>query len=470
MTHRNRFFIISFAVVISFAIVRGIVSFKPATSTVEANLHAASPVYLPVISYQTDLLCRYGVNGGTGVDFPSLGIGWYIDYTASDTPVRPQGTEYFPVIRLVQTSPTTYDYSPKGQSLLDAIAGNPKAHWLIGNEPDRRGFQDDIEPQLYAEAYHELYNLIKANDPEAQIIAGTIVQPTPVRLKYLDLVLSSYQQNYSQAMPVDGWSIHNFILNEVSCEYDPGNCWGAGIPPGIDDDFGEVLTIQQNDSIELFEERIVRFRQWMKDNGYGGDPLYLTEYGVLMPQDFGFDFARVNAFMSASFDYMSTAVDPQLGDPNDEYRLVQRWAWYSTTDTSFNGWLFDGATNTTTPYGDNYKNYTSAITREVDFYPSSISLTAVDADTYTVTATIANSGNRLDAISGYATVFIDDGVDEIQIGETELVSLPGCGSNQQISAEWDGVSPGSYTVIVRVNGNFDADLSNDELLENVTIP
>lgn len=52
-------------------------------------------------------------------------------------------------------------------------------------------------------------------------------------------------------MPVDGWSIHNFILNEVSCDYDPGNCWGAGIPPGINADVGEVLDVQDNDNMDL---------------------------------------------------------------------------------------------------------------------------------------------------------------------------------------------------------------------------
>lgn len=470
MSQRRRFLIFTLMISISITIILGIVSFGLPGTRAQANPQAPAAVYLPITSYETDLLCRYGVNGSTSVDFPSLRAGWYIDYTASATPSKPGDTEFFPVIRLVQTSPTTYDYSPKGQVLLDSIAANPKVHWLIGNEPDRRGFQDDIEPQLYAEAYHELYNLIKANDPDAQVIAGTIVQPTPVRLKYLDLVLSSYQQKYSQAMPVDGWSIHNFILNEVSCEYDPGNCWGAGIPPGINDDFGEVLTIQQNDSIDLFKERIVRFRQWMKDNGYGGDPLYLTEYGVLMPQDFGFDFARVNAFMSASFDYMSTAVDAQLGDPNDEYRLVQRWAWYSTTDSSFNGWLFDGATKAPTPYGDNYRNYTSVITREVDFYPSTVSLTAVDSDTYTVTATIANSGNQHDITSSQVAIFIEENSVETQIGQGEIVYLQGCGSKQQVSAVWDGVQPGNYTIIVRVNSTTDIDQSNNELTEGVTIP
>ena len=154
---------------------------------------------------------------------------------------------------------------------------------------DRRGQgQDDLEPHVYAMAYHELYELIKTADPTAQIFAGAIVQPTPLRLQYLDLVWDSYQQFYNETLPADGWMIHNFILNEVSCEYDNTNCWGAEVPPGIEANFGEILTIEDNDRIDLYIERIERFRQWMADRGYRGLPLYVSEFGVSMPDDFGF--------------------------------------------------------------------------------------------------------------------------------------------------------------------------------------
>lgn len=46
-----------------------------------------------------------------------------------------------------------------------------------------------MEPHIYAAAYHALYYLIKQADPTARVIAGTIVQPTPLRLRYLDMVL-----------------------------------------------------------------------------------------------------------------------------------------------------------------------------------------------------------------------------------------------------------------------------------------
>ena len=284
-----------------------VVAFLIATATRPQAVDAAIGAPPGIEAVDSTPMCRFGVNvvnDITTIDTAALRMGWYVDYLAKANPETPNGAAYVPTIRLSQIGANGFDYMPKGATLLSAINGNPGAEWLIGNEPDRREYQDDLEPHVYAAAYHELYNLIKGEDPTAKIIAGTIVQPTPLRLQYLDMVLASYQNNYGVPMPVDGWSIHNFILNEVSCDYDPGNCWGAEIPPGIDADFGEILTIEDNDNYDLFVERIERFRQWMADNGYRNTPLLLSEYGVLMPDWLGFSPERVNTFMSSTFDYM----------------------------------------------------------------------------------------------------------------------------------------------------------------------
>ena len=53
-------------------------------------------------------------------------------------------------------------------------------------------------------------------------------------------------------MPVDGWSIHGFILNEVDCDWDPTRCWGADVPPGVNVNHGEILGIQDTDDINLY--------------------------------------------------------------------------------------------------------------------------------------------------------------------------------------------------------------------------
>lgn len=428
-------------------------------------------------------LCRFGVNvqgDPTTLDVAALRMGWYLNYGAWENAPRPNGVTYTPVINLSQVGNDDYDYAPKGSELLAVIAGNPGATWYIGNEPDRRHFQNDLLPHLYARAFHELYYLIKGADPTAHVIAGTIVQPTPVRLLYLDMVLNSYREEFGERLPADGWSVHNFILNEVSCDYDPGNCWGAEIPPGIDWPYGEIVGIDDNDDMNRFVERIWRFRTWMRDRGYAGLPLYVSEYGILMPSEYGFDATRVNDFMNATFDFMRSATDAQLGDPHDEYRLVQKWSWYSSTDTSFNGWLFHPDTHELSSMGANYAAYTAPIVEEVDLFPATISSVPIapfssgTPVTLTLTAHIANGGNRVDTTTGIVARFYDGNPAQggTQIGDDQVVQLAGCGEHSTVSVTWHDVPPGAHPVYVIVDpgGNItESDEQNNTAWQTILV-
>jgi len=415
-------------------------------------------------------LCRFGVNDSendiAAFDTAALRLGWYIDYRAKQNPARPNGIEHAQMIRLYGTNSNSYGYSPNGQSLLDIIAATPGVDWYIGNEPDRTKFQDDMDPHLYAAAYQELHTLIKQRDPSAQIIAGSIVQATEVRLKYLDKVLESHLEQFGRPMPVDAWSIHGFILNEVLCdpiEPDVSQCWGAEIPPGLDDTTGLVIDVQDNDDFEIFKAQIQRFRRWMADRGYRDTPLYLSEYGILMPQGIfspDFDSNRVNAFMTQSFDYLLNTTDATLGYPADGDLLVQRLSWYSTGDKNFfNGYLFDtDLNNARSQMGDNYANYTAQLSEEVDLH-----ITRLDANppappvaggnaTITLTAHVANAGNTLANTPTVVRFYTGDPASGgQQIGSDQVVSLSGCGDRFSAQVEWTDVGPGNYTVYAMVD-------------------
>ncbi len=444
-------------------------------SEAEVVSGSSTQLFLPFVNEgASPLLCRFGVNVLGPIsqyDYTALRSGWYANYIAEETPDLPKGTEFVQTIRFRQSGSSNYIPSKNQTEIEDIAIANPGSKWLIGNEPDRKDFQDDLVPLVYAKAYHDTYQIIKNVDPTAKIYAGTIVQPTPVRLEYLDLVLSNYQSMYASSMPVDGWSIHNFILNEVSCDYDDTNCWGAEIPPGVDADFGEILTIDDNKNLDLFIERIVRFRQWMFDNGYGGLPIMLSEYGILIPEDFeGFGFSEVNIFMNGSFDYMLSATDPVLGDPNDEYRLIQQFSWYSTGESGdiYNGYLFDKETQIISPMGINYANYTSAIASDVDLIPTNLTSTPSGGD-LELTVTIANAGN-LTNLSGPATVKFYDGdpnAGGMQIGTDAVASLSGCGTYSEISVTWNSPGAGPHSVYVVVdeeNRVQESDDSNNQIM------
>jgi hypothetical protein len=322
-------------------------------------------------------------------------------------------------------------------------------------------------------------------------VAGTIVQPTPVRLEYLDMVLDSYRNAYQTDMPVDAWSFHNFILNEASCDYYRDKvpagqlgqvCWGADIPPGVNATDGLRITIQENDSVKLFKEQVERFREWMADNGYRNTPAFLSEFGVLMPEAKfpEFNTVRVNDFMNATFDYLMTATNPNTGYPGDDNRLVQRFAWYSTDDNvDFNGFLFNRnapVATSRTAMGDNFVAYAGSVGAELDYYLDKVSVVGApvagqNGMTVTLEAVIGNSGNLASNAAAIVRFYNGDPFNGgVQIVAEQTISVAGCGEKGAVRVEWGGVQPGTYTIYARVQVlSSDVDGSNNQLSVPVTV-
>jgi len=277
-----------------------------------------------------------------------LRLGWYLDWTARPDPPRPHNVEYAQMARLRGGI-----LRPDAETIASIAEATPGSLWLIGNEPDVK-WQDNVEPAVYAQLYHEAYFAIKGADATAQVAIGGVTQPTPLRLRYLNLVLAAYQEQFSAEMPVDVWNVHNFILREER------GSWGVDIPPGLPDEHGRLYEIDHGDDLEIFRQQIVDFRQWMAEHGYQNKPLVVSEYGILMPEEYGFPPERVVAFLTGTFDFFLTASDPALGYPADDYRLVQRWCWYSldATENSYpTGRLFDPQTGAMTAVGKGWEMY-----------------------------------------------------------------------------------------------------------------
>jgi hypothetical protein len=217
---------------------------------------------------------------------------------------------------------------PPAAWLAATAVALPGRTWLIGNEPDVK-WQSNATPAEYAAAYHLAYTTLKAADPTAQVAIGGISQVTPLRLAYLDAVLEAYRSAYGEEMPVDVWNIHVFVLQEKADD------WGVDIPPGLEASQGELWTIDDHDDLALVEGQIRRMRTWLVERGRPNVPLWISEYGILMPAEYGFDVERVRRFMLGSFDLFLALRDPVLGYAPDEDRLVQRWMWFSTDDVLY---------------------------------------------------------------------------------------------------------------------------------------
>jgi hypothetical protein len=291
-----------------------------------------------------------GVPGAAGpvTDYAieRLGIGWYLDWRVQPQPYRPAGIAFWQMVRVSEDG-----YRPGSAAVRAAALANPGATWLIGNEPDVR-WQDNTTPERYAEHYYALYHLLKSVDPTCRVAIGGVSQPTPLRLTYLDRLLTAYRERYGGPMPVDVWNVHNFLLREQR------DSWGVDIPPGMDAREGMLYEIDDHDDLDAFAAQVVAFRRWMAERGYREHPLVISEYGILMPADYGFGPDRVQAFLYATFDYLSTASDGELGYPPDGDRLVQWWAWYSLADTRYpTGNLFDPQTKAPTALGAAFAAY-----------------------------------------------------------------------------------------------------------------
>ncbi|MGQ9785295.1 MAG: hypothetical protein ACUVSJ_02425 [Anaerolineae bacterium] len=344
--------------------------FDPLASPDAVAFSLVMTQYLPIISNDwpgSRSQWRFGfdLHPGRGkvtdYEVGLLRAGWYYDVNIQLNPARPTGLEYMQTVRVA--------YPPRCEDLAPYVRNNRGSWWFIGNEPDRPTYQDACTPDNYARIYYDLYRCIKSNDSTAKLAAGGIVQPTPLRLKYLNEILASYRARYDTELPTDGWNIHNMILRERSCRYYPNDCWGAEVPTGLPDKQGMLYTIQDNDNMTYFKRQIEDMRQWMKQNGYQNLPLIVSEYGINMPPMYGFDAKRVIDYMYKTFQYMLNAKDCNLGYPQDGCRLVQRWAWYSLNDQmyvpppactgndcGFNGNLFDPKTRQITEFGLAYRN------------------------------------------------------------------------------------------------------------------
>lgn len=318
-------------------------------------------IYLPMITNNYTApapLWRFGVAKARSnfadyeaAQVTAMRFGWYVDFVVNPAPASTYGMEYVPTVRVKQTkvtgagadtdccvtcaykTPYTYTFSPTASQIQSLAASRPGMTWVIGNEIERPDWgsdtacnrQDEILPEVYAQAYHDLYTLIKTADPSAQIALGGMVEFTDLRRDYLERIWTEYQSLFGTAMPVDVWNIHAYILPEVR------GSWGAEIPVGLSQNSGALYTIQDNKDFSKVWAQIVALRTWMKNHGQQNKPLIITEYGVNMPSHLaGFSPVEVrDSMMYPSFNAFLNTADANLGYPADGYRLVQRWNWWS---------------------------------------------------------------------------------------------------------------------------------------------
>jgi hypothetical protein len=441
----------------------------------------------------TDTACRFGitsVHGAAGYDIASLGVGSYLDWGAVTNPTLPDGVEYIRVLRLRDDV-----YPATLANLPGWVAANPGGVWVVGNEPDTTYQQQDgILAEVYADRYYQLATIIRALDPTAKIGFGPIVQPTPIRIRYLerawDRLVEDAGSQVAASNLIDIWTIHSFILNE-QCGY-----WGTGVPPGFscnDPDRVVISDFADTYSIDIFQERVIDFRGWMASIGERDKPLWITEYGSLLPPVDpigGPDYVNVSdadtaAYMVQTFDFMLSATGEETGLPGDGNQLVQRWYWYSLNEHRYNygGTLYNPdypqyteyGDDVVTPVGEAFMAYQTANLQVTDLLPVSLEVTPKSYNPertrvdYRLEIGIDN--NQFEDAS-CAQVEVYDGQPE---SGTLIAALPASfvraeGGVGRATAYWRGVEPlaeHSLCVVVSPVGVEDLEPGNDKACYSV---
>jgi hypothetical protein len=300
-----------------------------------------------------DCPARFGVSGSNqsvaAAYAEGLPFGVYLNWWVQKDSAVPDAVSFWQMVRVGEAGPVL-----PWEEIGEMVAARPASVWIVGNEPDII-WQDNVTAERYAEIYHDVYAFIKEKDPSAQIAIAGVGQPTPLRRAYLDIVLNTYESTYGQPLPVDIWTVHNFILREEA------GSWGVSIPPGMEESSGELYEIEDHTNLEIFRENLIDFRAWMAERGYGDRPLAVTEIGVLHPSDFGFPPEVVAEFMVGAFDFLLNA-ENDTGLAEDDGRLAQWWFWYSVHDASDfpTGNLYEPENGRLTPLGEVFARYVSA--------------------------------------------------------------------------------------------------------------
>jgi len=411
---------------------------------------------------------RMGFGGAAALYHPALGAGWYYDWGANPNPPHPGGAEYARLIgftvntnscglgKIPASQRSQVVESITGTALMENLRANPGALWLIGNEPDSIYNCSPIMPELYAELYHEFYTFIKTYDPSARVAIGGIVQPSPLRLEYLDKVLYHYQSLYGDKLPTALWNIHNYAFREVAGSY------GASVPPGASSSVGWTYDLLQWMDVNLWVQNLRAMRQWMADRGERDKPLIITEFGQVVPEGYswnGFTFTPEVSrdILQASITRFLTETDALIGYPADGNRLVQFWAWYPLYDAYYGGDLVN-ADGSLTPAGTAFAQIASQrFAPYRDLYPVPLVTPSISVNTsglVTATVRIENHGNA--PAQSVPVRFAQYDYASGQLLNSTLVTVSQVSSRYggiqpQVSAQWTMAPYAQYTFTVEID-------------------
>ena len=249
-----------------------------------------------------DPVPRFGVTAvhPDRVDLARSGASWYLNWTADPTP----GVE----LEFVPMVCAYVGAGPVSQDELDALgrkaSGYPdRTLFLVGNEVGHPPQGDLRTPAQYARDFAACREALLSRNPTFRFSTGPMILAEPAlyagaggSLHYLRQLLEVWESDHGAPIPAD------FIAAT------------AHLLPDDDADVG------------VFAAQVGRFRRFLYENGLADRPVIVTEYGAALGD--ADDATRLQFLLDATR-FLATARDEEVGHPQDDYRLVQRFAWFN---------------------------------------------------------------------------------------------------------------------------------------------
>lgn len=238
----------------------------------------------------------------------------------------------------------------------------------------------------------------------------------------------------------------------------------AALPGGrLEDNNSLRATIithpDEYDDLNRVLGQVRMMRQWMADHGQRNKPLINTEYGILLDEATGFDYARVRRYMLGTFDLFWRSpqiIDHNIGMPDDGGRMIQQWFWFilssqsrynSGTHTS----LMSPETLQMLPLGQEFGNYVRNLASSyTDLTVAAFqvspdwALFAGEESTLRATGVIRNLGNR-----AAGSFWVRLASDSTTVQQWQVAGLsPRHGGNDTFSVDhsWRAVMTGQRTL------------------------
>lgn len=271
---------------------------------------------------------RFGA-GGVGwnhsideLPWQQLGIGWYQDWNSgccTDQSGGPRnGLEYLGMAGGYTASYPDSPTAPSCQSLKTRIQSSPSKYpngmmWTIGNEI---GWDVNMGPLTAATHYEKWRNCLKDINPSFQVGTGAIASIW-VKLAMETSPGGGCASGLSD--PSSGLNYFDNYLGRIIADANgdtskyPDLIVTHGYPNCVSWDVTSLQTL------------ISETRKVMKKYGLQNKDLVIKEFGDNRT-DISYD-TRLN-FLSSASNLFLTYKDTNLGQSNDDYRMVQRWAWF----------------------------------------------------------------------------------------------------------------------------------------------